>query len=148
MMKAPVSGLAADCALEGVPGAFSAGAALGAAAGAPASAPLATLGALEPAGPVAVEDSTGGAADGVRAGEMSFAEFAGGGVTGTTFELKAPESGDGIVILTFWLSGLGSLSSTIGSTTAATIASAIAPIRRRRARLRSCNSSSEIDFAI
>ena len=70
------------------------------------------------------------------------------GTSGTILEVKVPALGEGIWMLTSWLTGLGSWSRTIGRNTATMVTKAIAPIRRRRARFLSCSSSSLIDFAV
>lgn len=91
-------------------------------------------------GLVAGADATGGLLSAASFGAGLFAgagalEVEGGvGLEGATLGLKAVESGEGILMLMSWSTGLGSVSSTIGNTTATAVTRTIAPIRRRRAR--------------
>ena len=92
--------------------------------------------------------STGALAAGLGSGAFWAALESGGAGVGATLDVKAAESGEGILTETSWPGALGSESSTIGSTTMMAVTSTTAPIRRRRARRLSCSSSSLIARAI
>src|SRR5262249_50196953 len=70
------------------------------------------------------------------------------GGTGTGRAVNLLESGGGILMLISPSMGLGSVSSTMGSTTTMAVTNTMAPIRRRLARRLSCNSSSLIGLAM